>query len=668
MATERHGDRDGGGEVRAVKDVPDHFVRPARATTIPQTAIFVDCESTAEPSPDGIGDVQSFRLGHAICVRRMHGEWVRRDELTFTDTFDFWEFVVSKTTPKRPVWIFAHNLNCDATWLGTWERLDDESLRLNVPCPACGGFFKDQCKTHTPFRGAAVVSDPPVILCFRCATGVVRMVDTMNYWKTSVFKLGKGIGYPKIMILGPSPDDDVLEQYCRVDTEIIEKSVCGFLDEWEKNQCGHFAATAAGLAWNSFRRTVEPKTILIDHGEPHTPMERSAYYGGQAEAFYVGRVREPVWLLDVRSLYPSVMAASYFPVKFIRMGTELDIRKVQARLLFDAAVARVVVKTERAGYPYRIKGGIRKEGIIPSDDIVKGLRLDPDRLGFPVGRYATSLAGPELLRGIERGEVEEILSIAWYRTAKIFGPFVAEWFERRPDELTPETFARDLLCKTVLNSMSGYFSKHKMRWKDRPGIRPLYRWGEWSSIHAQTGKITRWRGVGGECQELEESGESRDSFPAISAYITAFGREQMLWLREQCPDRSIYYQDTDSLIANREAVGRLNALGLIGAGELGKLRLLGELTGLTIHAVKDYEHAHGRCAAGVKITATREGPGLFRQEVWESIADQWSRTPDGTVRVHQGLIHLSRTRMARQVQRDGWTLPPRVDTKTEVPF
>lgn len=647
---------------------PTHYVRPTSATSIPQNLIFVDVESRSRPDPEGGGVLQSFRLGVAISVQRFGDQWKRRDVLHFTTTFDFWEFVTSKATPKKPVWIFSHNLSCDAAWLGTWEQMEEQNLKLNVPCANCGEYQKGPCKDHHPFRGTAVITDPPVILCLRSRAGVIRMVDTMNYWKTSVYKLGQGVGYPKILILGSNPDDDVLFQLCEADATIIERTMCGLLDEWDHDQCGHFTATAAGLGWAAFRKTIAAKEILVCHDEPQISMQRAAYYGGQAEAFFVGAVREPVSLFDVRSLYPSVMRENRFPVEFLEMEENISPGECLRRLSFDCAVAHVVLRTERAGYPLRLRGGVKRVGLVPDVAVDGRLRIEPDRLGFPIGRYATHLAGPELLRAIARDECEEIISIAWFRSGRIFQNFVDIWFSKRPLHISPATFTKDLLCKTVLNSLSGYLAKHKIRWKERPDLRPLYRWGEWLGIQAQTDKITKYRSVGGAVQELEEPGESRDSFPAISAYITAYGREQMLWLREQCPPETVYYQDTDSLVLNCEGENVLRGRKLIGTGELGRLRFMHTLPGLVIHAVKDYEFEGHRVIAGVREKATVEGPGRFRQERWESIADQWSRGGVTEIRVGEEVVAFSRTRIPRPIGPDGWTSAPRVDTKTENPF
>jgi hypothetical protein len=602
----------------------------------------------------------TFRLGVAIGVRRIDRGWGRRDVLRFADPLDFWLWVLGRADAKRPLWIFAHNMSVDATLVDAWGRIDDGTLRLNVPCPNCGNYRKGDCKRHWPFRGACVISDPPIIIVLKSNRGVIRFIDTMNYWNTSVRRLGDSLGLPKLTRPEDTYSPGEWFGYCQRDVEIVERAVCGLMDEWERDGSGHWATTAAGLAWSAFRRYLPEKQILIDHGEPHQSMERAAYYGGQAEAYFLGKVNEPVWLYDVRSLYPWCMSQQFYPVQFLHMGKETDPAKVLQRLEFDCAVAKVIVKTEGSGYPVRIKGD-NSAAAVKRRRIATGRAVwEEDRLAFPVGKYSTYLAGPELARAIRRKEVVEIQSIAWYRSAQIFREFVDHWFAKRPDVVTPENYARDVLAKTVLVSMSGYFAKHKMRWKDRPEVRAIAAWGEWFGFDAQTEVSTKFRAIGGAVQCLEPGGESRDSFPLISAYITAYGRQQLLSLRELCPEKSVLYQDTDSLMLTRDGRDALESRNLIGSGELGGLRLVRELTSLEIHAVKDYEHSSGICAAGVKDDHVKVGPGRFRQSEWESLAAQFSRTPDGSIKISTILLHLCRTRVSRRPAPDGWTVPPRL--------
>lgn len=658
----------GRGQMRELDGPQPHYLRPVASSSIPHSLAFVDCESNREFLPDGTSERQSLRLGVAIGVRREAGAWVRRDTLKFFDSFEFWLWAVGRCAPKKPLWIFCHNAAVDLTWIGLWDRIDDGTLKISSPCPACGGFKKGACQTHTPFRGACVVSDPPIILTLRCSRGIIRIVDTMNYWKTSVTKLGRGINYPKIAVLGERPTNHELFQYCEVDCEIIEKSVCGLLEEWEREDCGHFVATAAGLSWAAFRKFLPEKTLLVNHEEPHTSLERAAYYGGQAEAYYIGKRQDDCYLLDVRSLYPSVMAGRYYPVKFAGMGKDLDIAHIKTRCLLDQCIASCVVRTEGAGYPVRLRPETDRVTTQQSITLMGRQRWKSERLGFAVGHFHTYLATPELLRAIERNELMEVYSIAWYRSAKIFDQFVEHWFSRRPRVRSAETFARDLLCKTILNSLSGYFAKHKMRWMDQPGLMARQAWGEWNEWSVERQELQKFRSIGGHVQAMEEGGESRDSMPAISAHITSYGREQMLWIREHCREQSILYQDTDGLIVTEDGYLDLQTAGLIGNGELGRLQMVGKLPELQIHQVKDYEWKGGRRTAGIREAAIRTGPATYRQEAWESIAEQWSRTPDNTVYVTQRLIALTRRYLTRTAAAGGWTLPPRLTLRETVPF
>jgi hypothetical protein len=644
-----------------VNDVPDHWIRPTAAGSVPSNLIFFDCESKVLSSIDGKSEIQGLRCGVAIAVRRENRAWVRRDVLRFTDPLTFWLWLQPRLQPRKPLWCFAHNLAVDSTWVGLWETVDSGGLKLSVPCPACGQFSKGKCKTHSHFKGACVVSDPPIILVFRARQGIIKFVDTLNYFKCSVEKLGLALNLEKL----PKPDLAAGEQewfeYCQRDVEVIERAMCGFIDEWEANDCGHFATTAAGLAWSAFRRTIPPKTILIDHGEPHTGLERASYYGGQAEAYYVGKVPEPVTLLDVRSLYPDCMLGHQYPIKFLKMGTEFDTSTVIRKLQFFCAVASVTVSTERDGYPKKFAPDNTTAALLARTPAGSRWRFHCEKLGFPVGIYHTFLAGPELQRAIERNEVVSINAIAWYQGARIFDEFVNYWFGKRPQHVDAANYAKDLLYKTILNSMSGYFAKHKLRWIDRPDLRAQSRWGEWPVFHVQSGKYSKCRGIAGHVQELTEEGESRDSFAAIAAYITSYGREKMLFLRNVCPPRSVYYQDTDSLIVSSEGLCALDNAHLIGSGELGRLRMVDTLHNLTISGVKDYQSDEIRHIAGVKEKALPQTDGSWKQERWESLPEQWARTPDGSILVEWQRVALNRARMPRPVRPDGWTVPPRCD-------
>lgn len=668
MAAKRQGKSHGSGPMHGVLSDKIRYLKPITKTSIPQNLVFIDCESKCETSDNGLSEVQFLRLGVAIGVRREAGRWVRRSVLRFTEPEQFWEWLVNRTSKRRPVWLFAHNLCVDSTWVGTWERVDEGALVLSEICETCGKHSNRKCKSHTGFRGTCVISDPPIILSFLTRNGPIRMIDTMNYWKTSVAKIGIGIGHEKLMRPPDSYSPGEWFDYCQRDAEIIERAVCGVMDEWESEDCGHWGMTAAQLGFSSFRRTLKSKEILINHEEPHTSLERASYYGGQAEAYFIGKVDEPVWLYDVRSLYPSKMLTHWFPVQFLRMGKELDTKKCLAWMQFHAAIARVKVKIEGEGLPKRIPYDQKDSKQRVKVRIGGQVQYAIERLAFPVGTYTTVLAGPELMQALIEGTVIEILEIAWYRQAQIFREFVEKWFNKRPFPVTPETFARDLLCKTVLNSMSGYFAKHSMRWKDRPELAAVSRWGQWWGKNCDSGKVTKFRAIAGLVQELTEKGESRDSVPAIAAYITSYGRLQMRALRQLCPAHSILYQDTDSLMCLGAAKASLEARGLIGIPEIGKLIEKGYSESCYIHAVKDYEWGGQIVASGIKADATKIAPGRFSQEQWDGLPGILSRVPDGTVTVHREIVQLSRDRYPRTPTGSGWTLPPRLEDDSFLPF
>lgn len=641
-----------------VEPATPRFLRSVKSTSIPQSLVFLDCQPFAVPHPLRNGELQYLRCGTAIAVRRRGGRWGSSIVCRFSDPLAFWAWLSTRVTARRPVWLFSHQMAADSTFLGVWERLDEGSLTLNRPCSKCGRFKKGKCADHSTFKGLAIISDPPVIIRLSSANGNLTFIDTNNYWRMSLAKLGKGFGYSPRPRPSPLSSPEEWSDYSLQNANIIKTAVTQTMDEWDREKCGRWGYTAAALGYSSFRTTLKHKEILINHGDPHTSLARSAYFGGQCEAYYIGEMTGEITLLDIRSLYPSVMQVKPFPVEFLKMGKRLDLPNVQQLLENYCAIAHVVIRTTGEGYPKRIAAEDSRGKQTVKTKLDGRVEWQESRLIFPTGEYATYLAGPELQYAIKNGDIIKILSIAWYRQGYIFGDFVQKWFNKRPKKRTPENYAADLLSKTVMNSLSGYFAKLAARWKSRAELRAMHRWGQWWSGNAQTGKTTKYRAIAGCTQELVESGESKDSVPEISAYITSYGRLEMRALRRLVPLRTVLYQDTDSLICLPDAIAELNNRGLIRDGELGFLKFEKSATYCNIRGVKDYTLGSERVASGLKEEHTEEPDGSFSQEQTESLPSIISRPPDGTLRSWKNFLQFRREFHARKPGPDGWTIAP----------
>jgi hypothetical protein len=629
----------------------------------------VDTETVAEYVPDSHYSQRHYlRLGVAVHVRREGRQWTRRKVLHFQHADTFWEWVEERLNPRCPTWIFAHNVGFDLTTLRVWELIERGQLRTADQAQpgdqgaAAGG------KKRKPWRGTLVVEDPPTLMRLRSDRGPIVIVDSLNYLRMSLAEIGKSVGLEKLPMPSPSAPWLEWDHYCERDTVILERVMCGLMHKWEEWDCGPWQLTGPQLAHMAWRKTVDPKTVVIDHGEEHTALARHAYYGGECRAFWRGTVpaevspdsspterwealewagpRGPVYVLDVRSMYPSIMRNRHFPAAFVRMIRNPSPPALESIALTSPVIGECVIESEELPYPVRHEG----------------------KTVYAVGRFRTVLAHDELVGAIRRGHVRQLGRVAVYRGAPIFREFVDQWWRRRCEAINSGDNVGDTFCKLILNGSQGKFGQRAAEWIDCPSIQPSEPWGVYRTIHAQTGAETHYRVIAGHTQVKQERGEGRGSFPAIPACITAAGRELMRRYRALCPAGSILYQDTDSLFVTTAGLDALHACGAVGTGELGSLRLVSSHKRACIYGGKDYTLDDEVTVAGLKRSAKQLGERLYEQLGFQRLSEILTKRPDGGVGMDTFQVRLRELRSATAGGGPGWTVPPRLNCDDQLPF
>jgi len=144
--------------------------------------------------------------------------------------------------------------------------------------------------------------------------------------------------------------------------------------------------------------------ILVDSNEPALELARRSYLGGRVECGRLGRVDGPVYRLDVNSMYPAVMRDNWYPTRLIGHTSRAEVAELHEWLAKWCVVAEVDLATDEPAYPVVVEG----------------------RLVFPVGRFLTVLASPELQHALERERVLAVHAVACYDRAVLFKAFVEE--------------------------------------------------------------------------------------------------------------------------------------------------------------------------------------------------------------------------------------------------
>lgn len=295
------------------------MLRRIHTATYPTHCIWYDTETKPEKVDD---HEERHRLvfGWAAYCRYLGNDWWSRPKWhRFTTATAFWDWVESKVQKKTSLWVYAHNAAYDATVTECWTLLPQRGWLLSN----------------------AVIDAPPFIVYWRRNKSTLRMLDTLNLWLVPLKVIGEVVGLLKLEAPKEwtnSRDDD---RYCKRDVEIIMKACIEWWAWLKREGLGGNAATIASQAFTAFRYRFLTHAILIDNNPSALQLSRDAYHGGRVEVFKIGETHGPLYFLDVRSEYPTVMRDEEYPTVLRGVYGGLDPTALAELLDRYAVVAHV---------------------------------------------------------------------------------------------------------------------------------------------------------------------------------------------------------------------------------------------------------------------------------------------------------------------------------------
>lgn len=638
-------------------------------TRTPTTIVLLDVECWRTIVSKRTGHERlTFRLGCATRVRLEQGKPTRRGQLRFTEMAEFWDWLESLQSPHRPVYVFGHNLQFDLKQLGFWQRF---AAGEYVVGPIEGGGADPRLKGKRSWSGRMILEARPFYMYLMGRRGRVNFVDSFNFWPESLAKLGDKIGHTKGQVDFENVTDAKLFEYCEQDVSILEQAVVGMMTKWAALDSGCWQPTAAAMAMHSYMHLAPSDgtdehtyPIVFDRREEAFALERSAYYGGHFEAFYVGPIKEwgavkalkrkwpkghveplessPIHYLDVHGFYPAMMRDHLFPRRRICLIPEPSLDTLRESVETNGCIAYVTIRSPENTYP----------------------RKHEEHQVHGRGRFMTALAGPELARAVRAGDVEQVHALAVYEMAPLFRTWVDHWHGRLRAARADGDLIEAEFCKLILVSLTGKWAQHGTRWEDRPGHWSQQDFGIWyiqePAPTAQDPDGCTWRvmrSLCGHVQEKVEGIEPIHSFPAISAFITAYGREWMRHVRSLCPPRSVWYQAADALLCDARAAFTIHQHGLIGDKELGKFQVKGVYDDAEIYGINHYRLGDKWTRSGLWGKAIEGKRGQFYAELWQGI----DSVLKGDIEAKTDIV---RTPLAQQrgvpkgiIGADGWSEP-----------
>lgn len=550
-----------------------HYIKRNHNTETPCHAVWFDTETTQrETAPETLTHALSFGWA-AYARKRSNGVWTKPQWHRFETADEFFTWIESIRRKKTKLHMFCHNTSFDIPVIDAFRNL---ALRGWVMSMAC-------------------IDAPPTIVKLRKDTTTIVILDTLNIFRMSLAQLGAHIGLEKFDMPSVAARSAAGDKYCKRDVEIIMTACIKWWDFLTVNDLGGFAPTLAGQALRAFRHRFMSHEILIDNNAKATETSRKAYYGGRTECFRLGHIKEHLTLLDVNSMYPAVMQFNKYPVKLIGTDRNPDDKTLQNWLSKFLMCTRVTLDTNEAIYPLRTK----------------------DKLIFPVGKFTTYLSTPEIIRAYHADHITKVHEVSLYAHAPIFTEFVNYFYNKRLEAVESGNKTEALLHKNLLTNLYGKFGQRGLIWENKGQTDDLSS-GTWEELDADTGKVYRHRQLGGLVQAQYDEQESRDSFPAIAAHVTAYARILLYNMINIAGKENVYYVDTDSLLVNDCGLRRLDSY--IDPSRLGCLKVEGVYDDVEIFGAKDYRFGTKERHKGVKKNAAWLADNIVQQQQWSSLS------------------------------------------------
>lgn len=451
------------------------------------------------------------------------------------------------------------------------------------------------------------------------------------------------------------------------DCRIVSEWFRHLIQRWSDSACGAWRDTAGAASWSTYVMR-SARVPITDHSRKEAlKLEDAACHGGRASIFTTNPIGSlstwnrfkdrpaypaaphpltgPMHRLDVKAMYPSIMASEFFPTRLVGVSRGWSVSRLIRTLPCTCCVARVTVRSARCSIPRRMG----------------------ESASYPSGEWTTALATPELAAAAERGEIVKVHAVARYESGKPFedwGKWILGMRRRAKDFGGPDWAS---YVKKLAVSLSGRLARKPAGWEARPGVIPPVEWGEWHRVCADTGKSQRFRALGGIVQELVVGDSRPGTFAACYAHVTSYGRVQMDRYREIAGARQVIAQHTDGLVVTDLGLANLEAAGCVRKGEFGHLEYQGSYSAAWYRSPNHFWADGKWTMAGVAAGFTVSEDGIAESRV---LLDPVRSARDPALHPIREMIvrtELSKVCPDEVVGPDGWVIPPTAGRVTDHP-
>lgn len=486
--------------------VPVHYLRPNESVWTPPAIICLDTETAT--AMEGDNEILSLRLWSARYTDRRPPKGKQaRDEWEHGDTGDDLAWQVHLwTKDRRTVWAYAHNLHFD---LSTSNLVDSlRGLGWAVTDFAVDGgspFVRMERKDHH------------LTICDSFSWLPARLQDIAPF---------TGIIKPPL----PAEDDTKAAwlNRCDRDVEILSEAMLTLMDWWDSAQLGRWSVTGGASGWNVMRHIPSPRKILIDPDPDKVAADRLAIYGGRRGCWRTGDLPAGRYSeLDLERAYTAVCAELPLPCERMTAFDSLPVSHPWVTSDRHGILAKVLIDTDTPRWPCRID----------------------NRVWYPVGRFWTVLAGPDIAEAARLGCLVEIGAGQMHKLGGALRPW-AQWCldTQREDNASVPDVAKITLKHWGRTSVGKWAQRGFTRVELGPS--PTDGWDCMEGWNHSAGCRAAIVDFGGTRWQVTASGDCDNAYPAILAWVEAYVRVALGRAIDVIGDDAMICCDTDGMIVN----------------------------------------------------------------------------------------------------------------------
>lgn len=606
--------------------VTRHWLRENAANRSPWRVLVFDTE-TMPPAPDRPDD-HVLRLWCGRLTRRkdLDPKLPRSEDARGRTAAELADWIETVSKRDRTLWVFAHNLSFDLAVTALPVELTERGWRITE---------------------GALTSDSP--WC-RMSKGSRRitLADTWSWMPAGLADIGSMIGQAKPPLPAVDGDDAEWWHRCESDVAITSDAILSIMDWWDDRQLGNWSVTGPACGWSTYRHRRPAPRVLIDPDEGARVAEARAISGGRRDVRRVGQL--PIGLyadLDLTTAHLTVMTSCPLPARRFGSFDHLDL----ADPILDSAIFDVMAECElevsTPRYPWDSGHGVF----------------------YPVGRFRSMLAGPEIREARRRGELRSIGPGRKYHVRahmRDWGMWLASLLDAGTEGVPP---AVRLMAKHWSRCVPGKWASHTSDVLRRTPS-PLPGWSVERGAVDNGTRHADFLQVGGELWTIARDMWADDAFPAILAWIQSYTRVAVGRLLDALGDSWVSV-NTDGAVVDVLDLARLRGDGPdhMGTGSQWLLRWLDEWCAgmdatldpfrvrikgawdrVTVYGPQHLVLGNERRLSGIPRRAVPLGNGAFAFTSWPRLRVQ--------LRPDQGALYRTQERRVQlgEIPPHGWLL------------